>query len=139
MVDRGALANGFPTGRWTLRRVQELIQQKFKITYHPKYLNRLLWNLGFSPQKPLRQVIEQDKALVTALLQREWSRIKKVSAARRNNRIFGLVWFFLSRATGGDLGSPGKTSNLPQSHKGASRSIHCVSVDLSGNTYKKHI
>jgi putative transposase len=89
MLDRGALANGFPTDRWTLRRVQQLIQQKFKITYHPKYLNRLLRNLGFSPQKPLPQAIEQDKALVTAWLQRDWPRIKKVSATRRNNRILG--------------------------------------------------
>lgn len=89
MLDRGALANGFPTDRWTLRRVQQLIQQKFKITYHPKYLNRLLRNLGFSPQKPLPQAIEQDKALVTTWLQRDWPRIKKVSAARRNNRILG--------------------------------------------------
>lgn len=89
MLDRGALANGFPTDRWTLRRVQQLIQQKFKIIYHPKYLNRLLRNLGFSPQKPLPQAIEQDKALVTTGLQRDWPRIKKVSAARRNNRILG--------------------------------------------------
>ena len=78
MLDRGALANGFPTERWTLGRVQQLIQQRFKITYHPNYLNRLLRNLGFSPQKPLPQAIEQDKALVTAWLQRDWPRIKKV-------------------------------------------------------------
>lgn len=89
MLDRGALANGFPTDRWTLGRVQQLIQQKFKITYHPKYVNRLLRKLGFSPQKPLPQAIEQDKALVTAWLQRDWPRIKKVSATRRNHRILG--------------------------------------------------
>jgi putative transposase len=89
MLDRGALANGFLTDRWTLGRVQQLIQRKFKITYHPKYLNRLLRKLGFSPQKPLPQAIEQDKALVTAWLQRDWPRIKKVSAVRRNNRILG--------------------------------------------------
>jgi transposase len=89
MLDRGALANGFPIDRWTLGRVQQLIQQRFKITYHPKYVNRLLRNLGFSPQKPLPQAIEQDKALVMAWLQRDWPRIKKVSTSRRNNRILG--------------------------------------------------
>jgi len=30
MLERGALANGFPTDRWTLKRVQRLIQQKFE-------------------------------------------------------------------------------------------------------------
>lgn len=89
MLDRGALANGFPTDRWTLERVRQLIQQKFEIGYHPNYLNRLLRNLGFSPQKPLPQAIEQEKALVETWLQRDWPRIKKVAAARRRNRILG--------------------------------------------------
>ena len=66
MLDRGALAYGFETDRWTLERVHKLIQQEFEITYHPNYLNRLLRNLGFSPQKPLPQAIEQEKELVQA-------------------------------------------------------------------------
>lgn len=89
MLDRGALANGFPTDRWTLERVRQLIQLKFKITYHPNDLNRLLRNLGFSPQKPLPQAIEQDKTLVEAWLQRDWPRIKKVTTARRRSRVLG--------------------------------------------------
>lgn len=89
MLDRGALACGFETDRWTLERVHKLIQQEFEITYHPNYLNRLLRNLGFSPQKPLPQAIEQETELVRAWLQRDWSRIKKVAAARRRNRILG--------------------------------------------------
>lgn len=89
MLDSGALANGFPTDRWTLERVRQLIQQRFEITYHPNYLNRLLRKLGFSPQKPLPQAIEQEKELVQAWLQRDWPRIKKVAAARRRNRILG--------------------------------------------------
>ena len=89
MLDRGALANGFPTDRWTLERVRQLIQQRFEITYHPNYLNRLLRKLGFSPQKPLPQAIEQEKELVEAWLRRDWPRIKKVAAARRRDRILG--------------------------------------------------
>ena len=89
MLDRGALAQGFPTDRWTLGRVQQLIQKEFKVTYHPNYLNRLLRKLGFSPQKPLPQAVEQDQALVQAWLQKDWPRIKKVAAARRGNRILG--------------------------------------------------
>ena len=89
MLDRGAFANGFPTDRWTLERVQQLIQQKFEVVYHPNYLNRLLRKLGFSPQKPLPQAIEQEKELVQAWLQKDWPRIKKVAAARRRNRVLG--------------------------------------------------
>ena len=89
MLDRGALACGFPTDRWTLERVRQLIQKEFKVSYHPNYLNRLLRSLGFSPQKPLPQAIEQERELVKAWLEQDWSRIKKVAAARRRSRILG--------------------------------------------------
>jgi transposase len=89
LLDRGALANGFSTDRWTLERVRQLIQKEFKVSYHRNYLNRLLRQLGFSPQKPLPQAVEQDKELVEAWLQQDWPRIKKVAAARRRNRVLG--------------------------------------------------
>ena len=88
-LDRGALASGFPTDRWTLERVQKLIKKEFDVIYHPNYLNRLLRRLGFSPQKPLPQAVEQEKKLVEAWLQGDWPRIKKVTAARRKNRVLG--------------------------------------------------
>jgi putative transposase len=89
MLDRGALACGFPTDRWTLERVRQLIQKEFKVSYHPNYLNRLLHSLGFSPQRPLPQAVEQERELVEAWLEQDWSRIKKVAAARHRNRILG--------------------------------------------------
>ena len=89
ILDRGALTCGFPTDRWTLERVRQLIQKEFKVSYHPNYLNRLLRSLGFSPQQPLPQAIEQERELVAAWLEQDWSRIKKVAAARRRNRVLG--------------------------------------------------
>jgi transposase len=89
LLDCGALASGFPADRWTLERVRQLIQREFKVSYHPNYLNRLLRSLGFSPQRPLPQAIEQERELVEAWLEQDWSRIKKVAAARRRNRVLG--------------------------------------------------
>jgi transposase len=66
ILDRGALACGFPTDRLTLERVRQLIQKEFKVSYHPNYLNRLLGSLGFSPQQPLPQAVEQERELVEA-------------------------------------------------------------------------
>jgi len=88
-LDRGAVACGFSTDRWTLQRVSELIKQEFGVTYHPNYLNRLLDKLGFSPQKPLPRAIEQERELVKAWLEQDLPRVKKVAAARRRNRILG--------------------------------------------------
>ena len=89
ILEQGALRHGFPTDRWTLERVRQVIQEKFETHYHPKYLSRLLRQLGFSPQKPMPQAIEQETELVQAWLEKDWSRIKKVAAARRRSRILG--------------------------------------------------
>jgi transposase len=88
-VDRGALACGFSTERWTLQRVAELIEREFAVTYHPNYLNRLLTKLGFSQQMPMPQAIEQDRELVQAWLERDFPRVKKIAAARRRDRVLG--------------------------------------------------
>lgn len=88
-LDHGALACGFPTDRWTIQRVCELIEREFGVSYHPNYLNRLLDKLGFSPQKPLPRAVEQERELVQAWLKRDFPRIKKVTAAVRRNRILG--------------------------------------------------
>jgi transposase len=89
LLDRGAIANNFSTDRWTLERIRQLIQREFEVTYHRNYLNRFLGQIGFSLQKPLPQAVEQDQELVEAWLQQDWSRIKKVTADRRRNRVLG--------------------------------------------------
>ncbi len=89
LLNRGALASGFSTDRWTLRRVAELLEREFGVRYHPNYLHRLLHQLGFSPQKPLPRAAEQERELVQAWLEHDWSRIKKVAATRRRNRVLG--------------------------------------------------
>jgi transposase len=87
MLDRGAIASGYPTDRWTLVRVSELIKKEFSISYHPNSLKRVLDKLGYSVQKPLPRAAEQDEKLVKAWLEKDWPRIKKESAARRNRGV----------------------------------------------------
>lgn len=89
LLDRGALACGFSTDRWTLPRVQELIQPEFEVSYHPNYLNRLLDKLGFSPQKPVPTAVEQEREMVQAWLEQDFPRLKKVAADWRRTRILG--------------------------------------------------
>jgi len=88
-LERGALACGFSTERWTLQRVAELIEREFNVTYHPNYLNRLLDTLGFSQQMPMPSAMEQDRELVQAWLERDLPRVKKIAAARRRHRVWG--------------------------------------------------
>ncbi len=83
---RGALAAGFPTDQWTLPRIRQVIEREFAVAYHPKYLNRLLRRLGWSPQLPQSVPTERDEGLIRAWLERDWPRIKKSAAARGGGR-----------------------------------------------------
>ena len=88
LLKRGARNAGFPTERWTLQRIQTLIQREFQVPYHPTYVARLLKQLDWSPQVPLPRAKERDEALIRAWLAQDWPRIKKSAAHRRRNRVF---------------------------------------------------
>ena len=82
LLKRGALAAGFETERWTLKRIACLIKSEFLVDYNPNYLPRLLKPLGFSVQKPIDRAAERDDELVEACLKRDWARIKKRASLR---------------------------------------------------------
>ena len=66
LLDRGALAAGFPTDRWTLVQVSELLKKEFDIDYYPNSLGPVLDQMGHSVQKPLPLAAERDEELVKA-------------------------------------------------------------------------
>lgn len=79
MLLEGATAFGYPTDLWTGPRIVDLIRRRFRVTYHPNHISRLLRSLGFSPQKPERRARERDEAAIRAWVRNEWSRVKKTS------------------------------------------------------------
>jgi len=87
LLRRGALAAGFPTDRWTLRRIAQVIQREFEVRYHPSSLHRVLKRLGWSVQQPLPRASERDETLIRAWLAQDWPRIKKSAALRRGHRV----------------------------------------------------
>ena len=82
IVKKGAHAAGFPTELWTLRRVQQVIEWKFGVTYHIGHVWRVLHELGFSAQRPARRAREQDEEAVRNFRDREWPAIKKKRGGR---------------------------------------------------------
>ena len=77
LLRRGAVADGFDTEQWTLKRVAHLIRREFGVRYHARYLQRPLRAMGFRPQRPAVQAKERDDALVAAWVKHDWVRIKK--------------------------------------------------------------
>jgi transposase len=61
MLKRGALHVGFDTDRWTLNRIQQVIQHEFGVVDHPNYLSRALKRWGWSVQKPETRAIEREQ------------------------------------------------------------------------------
>jgi transposase len=74
---QGAMAHGFGTELWTLRRVRELIQRLYGVTFSEVHVWRLLGTLGFSSQKPERRAIERDEQAVLAWKRKTWPALKK--------------------------------------------------------------
>ena len=73
----GPVRAGFSTDLWTTGRVAKVVRKKFRVSYHPDHVGRILHDLGFSPQKPQQVAREQDAAAVERWRKRDWPRIKK--------------------------------------------------------------
>jgi transposase len=77
LLDRGAVAAGFATERWTLKRIAAVIEREFQVHYHPHYLERPLKAHGFSVQRPATRAKERDELVIAVWPKREWVALKK--------------------------------------------------------------
>jgi transposase len=80
LLDRGAVAAGFATERWTLKRIAAVIEREFQVHYHPHYLERPLKAHGFSVQRPATRAKERDELVIAVWPKREWVALKKGAA-----------------------------------------------------------
>ena len=81
ILDRGAVASGFETEQWTLKRIAHVIKREFGVSYHYRYLERPLKAHGFSVQRPASQARERDEQVVAAWLLHSWPALKKKGAS----------------------------------------------------------
>jgi transposase len=77
----GAVAAGFPTELWTLKRVAELIKREFGRQYSTVHVWRLLRQLGFSSQRPVGRAVQRDEAAILTWKTKRWPQLKKKPAA----------------------------------------------------------
>lgn len=74
---QGAMAHGFGTELWTLKRVASLIERLFGVRFSEVHVWRVLGAMGFSSQKPERRAIERDEDAVRAFKRKTWPALKK--------------------------------------------------------------
>lgn len=74
---RGPLACGYRTDLWTLKRIAQLIEERWRVRYHPNHVWRLLVSMGWSCQKPETRARERDEAAIAHWKRYQWPHIKK--------------------------------------------------------------
>ena len=78
--DRSPRDFGFITERWTAPRLAGVIEERFGIQLHKRYLNDWLRRRGITPQILQRRPRERNPLLIEALVRHRWSRVKKKPA-----------------------------------------------------------
>ena len=87
-IKAGPQAAGYSAGGWNTPMIQDLIQSRFGVSYHPHYLATVLHHLGFSYQKArfVSDHLNETKRL-------EWRRTKWPEILRHAQRRKALLLF----------------------------------------------
>jgi transposase len=73
----GALAAGYGTDLWTLKRVGQLIEQQCGVRYCESGVWHVLTHLGFSCQRPSARAIQRDEQAIKSWKRKTWPALKK--------------------------------------------------------------
>jgi transposase len=87
LLERGAESFGFRGELWTCPRVAKVIEREFGVKYHPAHVSRILKDLGWTPQKPIRRAKQRQEAEIQRWKEERWPALKK-SGPRRTHHHF---------------------------------------------------
>jgi transposase len=77
LLARGAEAYGFRGDVWTARRVAQLIADTFGVRYHRDHVSRLLRQLGWSRQRPVKRATQRDAEAIAHWREERWPALRK--------------------------------------------------------------
>jgi transposase len=89
----GAEAYGFRGEVWTCARVVKVIESEFGVLYHKAHVSRLLKELDWTPQKPIRRAAQRNEVEIASWRTEVWPELKK---ERRRNA--GRLFLWMNRA-----------------------------------------
>jgi transposase len=82
---RGAQANGFATDVWTLRRIGQLMEREFGISYGKTNVWLLLKSMGFSCQRPAGRASQRNEDAIGQWQRTRWPMLKKKRVEREES------------------------------------------------------
>jgi len=77
LLARGAEAYGFRGDVWTARRVAQLIADTFGVRYHRDHVSRVLRQLGWSQQRPVKRATQRNEEAITRWQEERWPALRK--------------------------------------------------------------
>jgi transposase len=83
IIREGPENSGLDTGVWTAPIIADLLNQRFRITYSPSQIRRVLHELGFSLQYPRQELSQADKIRQATWLEEELPEVKKKSKRKK--------------------------------------------------------
>jgi transposase len=78
-------AYGFHGQVWTCARIARVIEEEFGVRYHKDHVGRLLKELHWTPQMPIRRAIQRDELAIERWRVEVWPELRK--RARRERRV----------------------------------------------------
>ena len=88
IIDLGPRKYGYPTDLWTLKRVADVIQREFGISYNTTHIWRVLRALGYSAQIPLATAMEKNTDYVKEWLENQYPEHMKESGEHNATILF---------------------------------------------------
>ncbi len=84
----GPEAYGFRGQVWTCARVALVLEEEFGVRYHKAHVGRLLKELGWTPQIPIRRAIQRDESAIQRWRAEVWPDLRKQAQRERRVLVF---------------------------------------------------
>jgi transposase len=84
-----AEAYGFRGEVWTCARIARVIEEEFGVRYHKGHVSRLLKELGWTPQVPIKRALQRDEEAIARWRQEVWPELRR--RAHRERRVLVFV------------------------------------------------
>jgi transposase len=109
----GPEAYGFRGDVWTCARVARLIEAEFRVHYHKDHVGRLLKQLHWTPQVPIRRAIQRDEDAIERWRDDVWPELWQRARRQRRALVFvDEVGFYLLPGVVKTYSPEGKTPVL---------------------------
>lgn len=84
----GPEAYGFRGQVWTCARIAEVIAEEFGVSYHRDHVGRLLAELHWTPQVPIRRAIQRDEGAIQRWRDAVWPELQRRAGRERRVLVF---------------------------------------------------